>query len=78
MDRECDFCKLKIKDQIATWGLLIDLSPEGSEVVICGYCYWVEPHYFDIEDPTQWVDFNIKILGDNENVGRMDFHIPFD
>ena len=75
MEKECNFCNLII-NQIASWGLVADV--EGDEVIICGYCYWVEPHYFDIDDPTQWVDFNIKILGDNENVGRMDFHITFD
>jgi ferredoxin len=70
MDRECDFCNLII-NQIASWGLVVDV--DGDEVVMCGYCYWVEPHYFDIDDPSQ-KDF-ITIVGGDENSGNMDFQI---
>jgi len=42
-------------------------------VVMCGYCYWVESHYFDIDDPSQ-KDF-ITIVGGDENSGNMDFQI---
>jgi hypothetical protein len=48
MDKECNFCNLII-NQIASWGLVADV--QGDEVVICGYCYWVVGHPFDIEDP---------------------------
>tara|TARA_A100001201_G_scaffold16866_1_gene19799 strand:+ start:427 stop:648 length:222 start_codon:yes stop_codon:yes gene_type:complete len=71
MNKECNFCNLII-NQISSWGLVADV--DGDEVVICGYCYWVEPHPFDIEDPTQR-DF-ISIVGDEENSGNMDFYIP--
>ena len=50
MDKECNFCNLII-NQISSWGLVADV--QGDEVVICGYCYWVVGHPFDIEDPTQ-------------------------
>ena len=71
MNKECKFCNLII-NQISSWGLVADV--DGDEVVICGYCYWVEPQPFDVEDPTQR-DF-ISIVGDEENSGNMDFYIP--
>jgi hypothetical protein len=71
MNKECNFCNLII-NQIASWGLVADLDDDG-EVVICGYCYWVESHYFDIDDPSQ-KDF-ITIVGGDENSGNMDFQI---
>tara|TARA_R100000773_G_C4214742_1_gene113631 strand:- start:1509 stop:1691 length:183 start_codon:yes stop_codon:yes gene_type:complete len=50
MNKECNFCN-KIIKKVSIWGLIADV--QGDEMVMCGYCYYVVGHPFDIEDPTQ-------------------------